>query len=251
MVRLIAASGFIVMMVSVLAVGLRLLWVGRRTRRAPELAIGTACVTVTTGGLAAHAVRSLEPATAIAFPTVAAAQLVMALGSVALGFGLWRIYRPSSRVAPAVCVALGVIALAGWLPSLRHGVPMNPLDATPENLVLQLLRMGVYLWATVESFHYHAKLRRRLKLGLADPLIANQIMLWGVSGTLTALGSSVLLYTSFGMGINGVEWAPSALALSVSGGLSGVALWCAFFPPSALRRWAEAKHAGDRGAVSG
>lgn len=249
--RLFATSGFVVMLASVLAVGLRLLWVGRRTRGAPELAIGTACLTLAAGGLTAHAIRSIGPANAIAFPVMAASQLVIALGCVALGFGLWRIYRPASRVAPVACALLGVIALAGWAPALRHGVPMNPLDPTPENLVLSLVRLGVYSWAAVEGFQYNAKLRRRLALGLADPLIANQFLLWGISGGLSALGSGVLLFTSFGLGINGVEWPPSALFLSVSGGASGVALWCAFFPPAALRRRIAGKRTGDFGSVSG
>jgi hypothetical protein len=39
----------------------------------------------------------------------------------------------------------------------------------------------MYAWAIFESFHYYVMLKRRLVLGLADPLIVDRFFYWGVS----------------------------------------------------------------------
>ena len=42
----------------------------------------------------------------------------------------------------------------------------------------------IFAWTALESFRYWNLLRRRVPLGLADPLVANRFFLWGVFGAL-------------------------------------------------------------------
>ena len=78
-------------------------------------------------------------------------------------------------------------------------------------------------------------MRRRLALGLADPITTHRFALWGIAagsaGTGTVVGLSAVALQGFEM-----VMAPSILASSSAfGTVSALAMWIAFFPPRAYR----------------
>ena len=110
---------------------------------------------------------------------------------------------------------------------------------------------GTYIaaaaWVMVEPFHYHRVMRRRLRLGLADPLVVNRFILWG-SGSVCRF---VMLVTG---GVSGSlyqhispELWPSVtwwtfIAVAIAGFGLSVTYWLTFFPTRAYVRLVTERH---------
>ena len=86
---------FFVDLAVLLGVGGRLLWVARRTRRAPEAAIGTSAACGSLGILLSLIATVILDRGDGSFPIWAAGTLVRAIGVCGLSIGCWRIYRPT------------------------------------------------------------------------------------------------------------------------------------------------------------
>jgi hypothetical protein len=108
------------------------------------------------------------------------------------------------------------------------------------------------LWVSIESFRYYLLLRRRLRLGLADPVLANRFLLWAIWAAAVFLNLSAdpaarLAYAiSAGMGggeLSAEIAAPIVLVtISVTmalGAVSAVTLFLTFFATESYRRWVE------------
>jgi hypothetical protein len=97
-----------------------------------------------------------------------------------------------------------------------------------------------YGWAAVELIRCYLKMRRRLCVGLADPLVANRVVLWGLYAGFNFAGQ--LVYNT-SLALFGVVSALDMLnvAFTVSG---VVALWLAAFAPGWYRRWIAATAPG-------
>jgi hypothetical protein len=219
-------------------VGGRLLWVARRTREAPELAMGLAFVV----------------SGAIGFPLLIAGQaalqangpnptshLFMALGAaftfsgyVGLGVGCWRIFRPAARW-PLVPITAGTLVLLAVCTLVATS--STPAEAPRRELVMWggvCIGALTFAWNATESFLLYAQLRRRLALGLADPEIVNRVLMWG-AGTVAAFGMTLhglLLRALLGPVVSDGH----RLVSSLFGLVAAVAIWLAFFPPAAYRR---------------
>ena len=97
-------------------------------------------------------------------------------------------------------------------------------------------RAFAFLWTTIEAFLYHAQLRRRLSLGLADPLVAGQILLWGISGASAVGLTAVISISIFALRSHPFE-IPGVMALvTVFALTTGASMYGAFFPPAFMRR---------------
>ncbi len=100
---------------------------------------------------------------------------------------------------------------------------------------------GAYGWSSFESLRQYAMHRRRLALGLSDPVVANRLLLWSLMGLATLaviVIDALLLY-------GGSRFAREIVIplVTSSGGLVAAAcLALAFFPPDSylagLRRHA-------------
>jgi hypothetical protein len=153
-----------------------------------------------------------------------------------------RVFRPDVpwlRVAVWIMVAL---MAAVWLSGLVY---VNwPLRAAPREAIVAgfpwaiasnvLCGVGM-AWSAAEAIRQWSLSRKRARVGLADPLVANRMLLWGVF-----TGASFLTCLMHGtMAANGVDPGDSGAAIALSGVLalaSTVALWLAFLPPQAWIR---------------
>jgi hypothetical protein len=136
-----------------------------------------------------------------------------------------------------VLVALGVAtALVGFV---GHGLgagfeAVRPIDAGFWYWVGLASRSLAFAWAAIEAVLCYRRLRRQLRLGLAEPLIVNRILLWAI-----AAASAFAIFAMIAL-VLAPAGAPEFSVLSVVHSLLGLvgatSIWLAFFPPSFYRR---------------
>lgn len=227
-------------------VGLRMLTLAGKTRKLPELCMGV--------GLIAFA---LAQATRLAFSGLGARlDPELALGmyglmqlsySVAL-FGVClftvAVFDMRSRWRWALLVGIVTLTLLSrsiqvdlLAPQLLSGAPKLAAPLwEPLSVATFALAFG---WAALESLRYHALMRRRLALGLADPVVTNRFFVWGAGAAAVCL--LVLLLT--GLFLKGLTLINNSLAASVvvtiCGVLYAVVPVLTFVPPAAYLRFVE------------
>jgi hypothetical protein len=237
--------GIALFMVTALVVGVRVLALWYRTRKLPELLLGIAVVCI---GFLAFAVGTAAKLLIKGSDELRSVFTVLGLsieyvGSAALLLFAWRVFRADDRWARALgslFAALMASALVGELVSgeyLRYADP-QPISGLYVPFGLTARSLGPS-WMALECFRYHAKLRRRLRLGLADRLVVHRVALWGVGIGASAVGyvSSIAHRLVYGIGLREHAWAISGV--SVLAMISAVSIGLAFFPPRAYRRWAQ------------
>lgn len=220
------------------AVGVRLLWLARHTRRLPELFLG--------GGLASTTLVTFPTtvaSVALGFGDAGLEKLLFAVGLVPVGLlvaGLyaftWVVFRRESRacvglvVAATAASAVVVVGLAharithwdgGALPAVK-----------PWMLALVALFTAALAWTAFEALRYHALLRRRMALGLADPVVANRVFLWGF-GALVSVLAMLLIGASKAAGLVIVVHPVPRLATGLGGIACALCWYLAFLPPKA------------------
>ena len=237
--------GIVVQILVCTVVGTRLILLWRRTRKAPELAYGCAFLLLGAIGFP----LSIPPRTGLVEGTLAGVLLASAFAaqngaSLAIGIATWKTFRPGvGWLAPALLGfgLLFAVSLVGQ--QLEVGFGGGRDDGWFYHLGL-LLRFSAFVWTCAESFRYHAALRRRLALGLADPVVTDRVRLWAFASLAICFGFAVFLagriLTPNAAGSPWVLSVTSCVALA-----SSVAMTLAFFPPKAyLRRVARAAAAG-------
>jgi hypothetical protein len=235
--EVLAKLSFLVTSLLLLFVGVRLLWIWRRTREIPELVIGLAYSLGIVGLFLLIAAGTQARAGEDAFGLWLVGHVLVESGQAALVVGVWQIFRRSARwgaVCASACVALCVlnVAHAVWRGEIETYVQVNL-----HNLLTTGISVGVYLWIMVEALHYSALLRRRRAVGLADTLSVWRFLCWGVGGA-AALPTPLLNVFSivvYQQGLARVPW----IFMVVQGFLiiSSLGTWLAFFPPHRYKRW--------------
>jgi len=117
-------------------------------------------------------------------------------GVLAVYVFTWRVFRPGSARAQGLVLAAAALLLVAWGAQVRGLYALDDLSRAAERLApWSVLFFAVaatgFAWTAGEALAYHAKLRRRLALGLTDPVVANRCLLWGLSGVFTTTASVV------------------------------------------------------------
>jgi hypothetical protein len=236
-------------------IGVRLLRLGSRSR-GPERWLGVYFLaasligTVVSGALyMGWADPSLELPAAWRAPLQALHIAAHSIGLFGIWVFTWRTFRPESRwvrgVVGGVAVALFACFAAIGIGD-RFAVHIVPGPVYWASLAVRIAGVA---WMTFESFRYWALLQRRLRIGLADPLVANRFLLWGVwAATVTLLNLSDPLARAWYCAVAGTttELIPEVarhmivvvVALTSALGLVAAAcLFLTFFPTAGYRRW--------------
>ncbi|MCG8588417.1 MAG: hypothetical protein MJE66_03930 [Proteobacteria bacterium] len=234
----IQLTGILVSVVVSAWVGVRLLVLARRTRQMPELAMGFYCTGVTlsaalylTAGLSAD--RNFE----LARWFTHAGSAALCLSACALALGLQRIYRARVAWASWLSVALCAWIVSGWAWILVAEGAVLPGRVTVPNVVYTIARVSIYVWGAIEALRYHLLMRRRLKLGLADPIVAHRMLLWGAFMVCMASFALLMLVLGIVMGPEGARWLPGTSVAAALMFVGAFCLWCSFFPPAFYQRW--------------
>ncbi len=234
-------------------VGARLVALARRTRGAPEFlaGMGLLCLAVL-----AHPFSALGRLPGLMGTPAGTTLFGIGLGTTAAGIGLvyaftWKVFRPADRWAAAVvalAAGLATLECAGLLWATSGGGTMQEVlpRARPWTIAICLTLSGGFGWTAIESLAYHAKLRRRLALGLADPVVVDRVRLWGLSGLTAGVLGAHIAWLAWRGGM--VLHDPSALLVTSLAGIATSVLWyLAFLPPDAyLRRVQHARPSGGQ-----
>lgn len=217
-----------------LAVGLRLLMMARRTRQLPEFLVGLAFLT---GGLLGRG-PVVAAVSATSLPEVLRVALFMGgrfltvICCLSIGLMAWRVFQRDQAWAKALfLVLLAVLAVDCAIDvfALRPGAVLH------DNVGFWIgisAKTFAFAWVSWEALRYYAILRRRIPLGLADPVVANRIVLWGVAAGLMG---SMFPVTSLAQMTTGLGERDPALMMiqSVTGLAVLTCVILAFFPPRA------------------
>lgn len=228
--------------------GVRLLRLSRRTGAQPELWLGFAFLFAGASAwllpLAASQELHLGVGPARALACLAQAGMT---GSIAcLVLFTWKVFRPDSVPGRRIAFALIAANLASGLVVLLGGTPI-PVGGI--GLAVILVRSVSLLWLFLESTGHARRMRRRVRLGLGDPIVANRFALWSIwTGALACIPLFVLSLRALGLLVEPVpgEPLPASLrailiVLAAGGGAALGAGWLAFFPPASYRRWIAAR----------
>jgi hypothetical protein len=241
----LAQLGIGCLIVSCAAVGLRLVALGARRRRLPELAMGAGYLLFGAVGypLGAVARASAAEGAAHAGLWLAAALAIQNLGVVGGYVFNWRVFRPGRAGAALAGAGAGLLALS-WT---GHGVDPGWAGAEsrgPWYFLGLATRAAAFVWGAAEALAYWMRLRRRLALGLADAVVTNRMLLWGASSLVIALGFGVFAAATLsGCGVNAL---PVVLAITACGLGAAATMTLAFFPPARYLRWLASSGASSR-----
>jgi hypothetical protein len=151
-----------------------------------------------------------------------------------------QVFRPGvawARALAGAMVAVMTVGLVGYVLSdgFAHGRPGGFW------YWLEFSVIGTYpLWASAESLAYWVRMRRRRALGLADPLVTNRFLVWGVAFLLTFAAIWIIsLPAVAGLSIEDQRRvSPIFMVLTaIVGSGSVTAQWLTFFPPRWYRAW--------------
>jgi hypothetical protein len=235
------ATGLLVVIfvLTSLAVGVRLIVLFSRTRRPPELLIGIGILGIGPCGLGGTlAGAALTRAGAEAAPVVTgSAVLSIIAGLTGSALFNWRTYRPDSRLARSVVLAAVGLAGAGF--GVEWGTTgfADPLHFSAGIKMVTLTSSAILLWGGAESLRYWLLMRRRLALGLAEPLVTNRFLLYGLGIGVAGLGSTASALIQWITGLGSADLPILTFSNAVCGLLSSIAMWMAFLPPAAWRRY--------------
>lgn len=237
MFEILAAFGVAAFGLVSLAVGARLLWLARRTRALPELAIGTGFVV---GVLLGFVPETLLYSTDLVSeswvkPLTALAEISIRICAVAIMIFTWRVFVPHAFHAVAIVCGVVAVMIVSFCVA-PHGLHHATSDA--ERVWVHwsfVARTVALLWGTFEATRYWMASRKRAAIGLVDPVVSNRFLLWGIAmGAASFLMGSMLIAPVFGLTASDIRW---LLAESAFGSLAAGAIWLTFFPPKAYRSW--------------
>jgi hypothetical protein len=143
------------------------------------------------------------------------------------------VFRPESRAAAAWVALLVGAMVVGFFGSGTLGDWGGWRNDHVWNWLELSAQVVGYGWVAVESLTYYAKMKRRSAHGMADPVVTNRLLLWGVYASMycasqTGYGFALALFEDL------TELDTLLGALTITGQLS---VWLAFFPPQWYASW--------------
>ena len=236
-VDVITLTGLAAFFVVSLLVGLRLGWLWFRTRRTPELLICIGILGIGPFGfaLSAAALTSAGSDAELARTLWRVALFAMNLGGAATALFNWLVFRRAAGWARGLAYAMA-LGFAGL--SLFDLTQTPFFESGARGLYLEIgswMRIACLLWGASESIHFYTIMRRRRQIGLADAVLTNRFLLWGLGIGAAGIGSVI---GTIGTTLAAPEAAPAWVyrSSSLHGLLSAVTMWLAFLPPRAYCR---------------
>jgi hypothetical protein len=228
-------------MLTVGVVGCRLLYLARRGGERPELYLGLSLVL---GGVFGAMLEGAGLAMATeGSPQIAGKLLLIGklfgLGGVTFsGLFIWRVFRPEARWAPLLfCGVLSVSVLSMGGMAL-HGSYATAVLPRSWVLVEFVGRSVMPIWLVVEASLYYRAMKRRMRLGLADPIVTNRFALWAGAGVGGLVVLSTSLPPTFLDPVEHEIWLNlDLLFFSLAGFAASGFYWLTFFPPVRYREW--------------
>lgn len=220
-------------------VGIRLLWLGQRTKALPERSVGLALLLI--GGIgyplavASGTPGLVDPAVGVRMMTVGT--FVINVGFIGVVVFTWSVFRRDAGWARAL---LGVLATGYGVHAIATAIAASgmthPSELMRDHVTLtlagQVLNTIAFGWTAFEAYRYWFMLRKRTAIGLGDPVTTNRFLLWAMAATASLLTNAI----SWWVLANGIDFFASAGVQAAIGLLSVAACtsqYLAFLPPKA------------------
>jgi len=236
-VRLVAVLPLVAYAVVTIVVGVRLLRLSARTRQLPEFALGLGLLLASGVGQGLSALGR-----APAWIGTTPGDAIFSIGVLVSHTGLalivlftWSVFRRRSRLALAALVAItaalavaaaGLIAVGTGVGDIREALPRT----RPWAVLSLTLTTLAFLWSAAESLRYERMLRRRLALGLADPVVADRFRLWTIVGVANA-AFCMALVICLQLGLSPMTEPVPMTIDALMGTVASVAWYLSFLPP--------------------
>lgn len=234
--------------------GARLVGRARRSRELPELLLGLHLLlslglgyALVSAGVAVAELSENPPRNVIA-PLLSVGYATTIAGLVATVLFTRQVFHPGTRFGWVLAVVASASMLVGWL---AYGASGGFSRGTFGGLEAWLLMGSMILtngWVAFEPLRYHRQMRRRVRLGLAEPIVADRFLLWGL-GSLARVLMIVLgpvaehaLLQSSGAWHTAIP-AITLGAASILGLGTSICFWNTFAPSARYRRWVDARYA--------
>lgn len=161
---------------------------------------------------------------------------------LAIALFTWRVFRADSRWAMALAPLLIAVVLSS---AVAQGGRISSNGPIPTAFwVGTAAQSTAFLWAAAEAFRFHALSRRRLTLGIGDPITANRFLLWSL-WTGCACLSLILKVTDTVLAGDIAHGTGARVPLAWSQVASGltivIAIALTFTPPRFYRNYLESK----------
>ncbi len=235
MLNVIAIISVALFSLTALAIGAHLIVLSARTRKAPELLLGLSFILALIGNVIIVGVIDSRYVEEPGGPNLAR------LGTVFLASGFAFMAAFNARVfRPGVNWAIGLAWLLGGGLFVVETVTWAAIEGMEGYYALFGvkfgLRIAIYVWSAAEAFRYYRLMIIRMRHGLADAVLANRFLLWGIASCL-----ALLVVAAFDVAdILGFR-TPEGDLLETIGSLIGAPatalVWLTFFPPAAYRRY--------------
>jgi hypothetical protein len=221
------------------AVGIRLLWLARSGGGRPAWLCGHGFSLIAIIGfpLGVLSGQGFAPAGEVHLTLAAVSLLANGLGIGSFFVFTVGVFRPGALWAHALAgaaiagmamSAVGIVAAIALAPPHASSFAVSYGWAA----TFQWICVLCFGWMGVEGLGEWWRSRRRLALGLSDPVVSNRLLMWGLFGVSTTLLCLVLAAVQ--MSGQPTATSPTAqLAQALFGVASSVAATLAFFPPRA------------------
>ena len=227
---------------AMVTLGVRLAVLARRTRQLPEALLSAhflLCCTIGYSLQGSGYALAIEPGVSHA---LIATLLYVGNGASLLGVTTvlvfnYRVFRRGTRLGQGLLAASIALLVAGYVGSAASG---SFWHGRPEGFWFWLLYCAftlASLWTLAEPLLYFAALRKRLRLGLAEPIVVDRFLLWGIGSVarfaMLAIGAFAMLRLTGSASDLAAVAAPTFLASGLAGIYVAISYWLAFFPPRA------------------
>ena len=225
-----------------LVVGLRLYSLSLRSDEISDRLLSTSFLLWTLGYAAYDIPYLLFYRDAAEFPALFAFSSLFAfyLGSAALTLFNRTVFRSQERWALWLvsitfgCLILGVTGSI-WVGDWAGESPLT-------NPWWWVTRVGSAIplcWMSVEGLTQYVKARKRLRVGLCEPLVCNRYLLWGLAGSFWVLLELIDIVDYIAFESTGQPSATINVLLGWHEFIPGVLVGLVFFPPAIYRSWIE------------
>jgi hypothetical protein len=218
-------------------VGVRLTWLSRRTGGLPERLMGLGLVTMFLVYIPMMAVSGMGRVSVgeLRFGLLVFATLFLWSGAGCIVGFTWKTFRPGDTWAELLTLAIcsGLAATGGGLVAALHVSPPEMRSFDAGQLWAGLIRLpliATFVWTGLEGLRHHQMSRRRLALGLADPVVTNRFLLWGVLG-LVQTAIQVVSLTLHVQGLGMLASPVGLFVVAVAGIVGSVFMYLTFMPP--------------------
>jgi hypothetical protein len=217
--------------VASLFVGSRLLLLAWRTGKQPELFAAMALLGISPFGF------GLTVASTLLIPhSTLAANLLWAVAALSLGIGTagaflfsYRVFHSGNERVRSAVACLVILLAALWFIEARLTAFEAAAPASAATRIADWLRSAALLWGGLEALQYWSRLRRRIAIGLANPIVARRFLLWGIAlfgaGVCNTIDATTKLFVT-----HALDYPILAMTNAIVGLIAAVCLMLAFWP---------------------